>query len=188
MKKPLLVLEDTSPESRHALFRFGGVTWAATRYAWLSPMFWAALGAVLAFAEQRNETVEGALLVGCGYGLILYGSNVIHSVGHILAGRVVGAPMSTNLLTSTRDVSVYVQPGASAPRGLRLGRSLGGPLANMLCGVIALAAGGPESSRWLAVFGSFNIAVCLWTLTPVPSLDGWVIWGTLFGFDRDRVA
>jgi len=187
VKKPLLVLEDTGASVRRPLFRVAGVTWAATRYAWVSPLFWGALGITVAFAGRRGESIEAALLVGCGYGLMIYGSNVIHSIGHILAGRVAGAPMGTILLTSTRDVAVYLQPGTSAPRRLRVARALGGPVANLVCGLVSLAASGVASSGWLAAFGYFNIGVGLWTLTPVPSMDGWVIWRILFGFERGTV-
>jgi hypothetical protein len=182
------VLEDTSPRSRRTLFRIAGVTWAATRYAWVSPLFWTALGMAVAWAGRRGEPIEEALLVGCGYGLALYVSNALHSVGHIVAGRVAGAPMGTNLLTSTRDVTIYLQPGASVPRRPRVARALGGPVANLVCGIVALAASGVGLPRWFARVGYINIGVGLWTLAPVRSMDGWVIWRTLLGFDRDHAA
>jgi Zn-dependent protease len=188
VQKPLLVLEDTSATSRRALLRVAGVTWAVTRYAWVSPLSWGALGLVVAFAGRRGERMEDTLIAGCGYGLMLYASNVLHSLGHILAGRVAGAPVATILLTSTRDVTIYVQPGTSATRRLRATRAFGGPAANLLCGVAGLAVSGLTSSEWLAVFGYLNIGVALWTLTPVPSMDGWVIWRVLFGFDRGGAA
>ena len=38
-----------------------------------------------------------------------------------------------------------------------------------------------RSLSWLAAFGGFSVGVGLWTLVPIPTLDGWVIWRGLFG-------
>lgn len=182
MPRPFLVAEETGPAFRRTLFRLFGITWAATRYAWLGPLFWCAMGILIALAEQRPP--GDSFTVGVGYGLLLYASNVLHTVGHIVFGRLAKAPMAVNVLTSTRDVNVYVQPGASAPPGRRMLRALGGPLANVLGGLAAFAPSWIFATRWLSMFGYFNLAIGFWTLAPIPSLDGWVIWRTVFRGDR----
>jgi hypothetical protein len=186
MPRPLLVAEDPGPAFRRPLFRLFGVTWAATRYAWLGPPFWCVVGVLIALAEQRSA--RGSLAVGVGYGVLLCASNVLHTVGHIVLGHFAKAPMAVNVLTSTRDVSVYVQPGASAPPRRRILRSLGGPLANVLGGFAALGSSWIVGSRWLSMFGYFNLAIGFWTVAPVPSLDGWVIWRTAFRSNRRHAA
>jgi len=109
MSRPFLVVEDIQPASRHRLFRLFGVTWTATRYAWVGPLFWFGLGIAIAAAEPGPANLVRLFLVGVGYGLLLLASNTLHTLGHIAAGRLAGAPMSVNVLTSTRDVNLYVR-------------------------------------------------------------------------------
>ncbi len=177
MKRSFLVAEDTS--ARRRLFRALGVTWLATRYAWLSPLFWGALGLAMALARPTTRDAADVLLTGVGYGAVLCAANIFHSLGHIVAGGAVGSPVEAVLLTSTRDVIVYRQPGDAAAARRRLGRALGGPAANFVVGC-ALVLG----ARWadlpsMAMAGYINVGIAMWTLVPVPSLDGWVIWGAL---------
>jgi len=176
MQRPFLVLEDTGPGARRELFRLFGVTWAATRYAWMGPLVWIALGVVIAASEEHTEWGWRSLLAGVGYGLLLIATNALHTLGHIAAGRMAGSPMAVNVLTSTRDVNVYREPGASAPPRLRRLRSLGGPAANLVFGLAAVAAARLLGSRGALMFGYMNIAVALWTLVPLPTMDGWVVW------------
>ncbi len=177
MKKTLLVAEDLS--TRRNLFHVFGVSWSATRYAWVSPMFWAALGVVIALASQRNADGIEVLVAGFGYAAVLCGANIVHSVGHIIAGRIVGAPVEIVLVTSTRDVIIYRQAGAHAPDRRRLGRALGGPAANAALGCTLIAAGCMIEGSWFVIAGLMNVAIALWTLMPIPSLDGGVIWRML---------
>ena len=177
MRKPLLVLEDIT--ARRSLFRVCSVNWSATRYAWISPFFWITLGFALAFASQRNTDVPKLLVAGLGYGAVLYTANIFHSVGHIIAGRVVAAPVEAVLVTSTRDVIIYRQPGAAAPIRCRLGRALGGPAANLAVGCALVLAGHLIAVSWILVAGFINVIIAIWTIMPVPSLDGWVIWSIL---------
>jgi Zn-dependent protease len=83
------------------------------------------------------------------------------------------------LVTSTRDVILYAQPGTAAPPRRRLLRALGGPLANLAAGCALLLAGGLMQASRATMAGLFNVCVGAWTLMPVPSLDGWVIWRAL---------
>jgi len=138
MKRPLLVFEDIGPESRRELFRFAGVSFMATRWAALSPFMWIALGVVTALAESRGAFKTSVAVQGVIYGVLLICCNVIHTLGHIVAGHLVGAPMDANLMTATRDVNIYITHGDGTPRSARIGRSLGGPLANLLAGLASL--------------------------------------------------
>jgi membrane-associated protease RseP (regulator of RpoE activity) len=82
-------------------------------------------------------------------------------------------------MTSTRDVIVYERPGTIASPRCRLGRALGGPAANLAAGCALLLVGRLGHVRWAGMAGVINVVVGVWTLMPVPSLDGWVIWGSL---------
>ena len=186
MRKPLLVAEDIT--TRRSLFRAFGVSWSATRYAWISPLSWATLGLAMAVADRRDGDGTSLLGAGLGYGAMLYGTNILHSVGHIIAGRAVGAPVQAVLLTSTRDVTIYTQPGGAAPARCRFGRALGGPVANMVIGCALMLAGHFVQASWIAMAGLVNVGVGVWTLMPVPSLDGWVIWSILIHSRRGGAA
>jgi len=69
VKRPLLVAEGISV--RRNLFHVFGVSWSATPYAWASPVSWAALGLVMAFAGQRDADGAAVLVAGLGYGAVL---------------------------------------------------------------------------------------------------------------------
>ena len=184
MRKPLLVAEDLTP--RWNLLRLCGVRWQATRYGWLSIVWWAALGCAVAFVQRPNASQSGWLLDGMAYGAVLMLSNVLHSLGHVIAGRAIGSPVHTVLTTSTRDVIIYERPGTAELQRWRLGRALGGPAASLAAGCVLLLVGRVVRASWVVVAGAFNVGVGLWTLMPVPSLDGWVIWRSLARSARER--
>jgi hypothetical protein len=175
VKRPLMVAEQI--DVRRRLFRVGGVSWSATRYAWLSPASWVGLGLAMALGSRQSADLAGVLADGVKYGAMLYAANIIHSLGHVVAGCVAGATVETVLLTSTRDVIIYDQPGGAAPPRIRLVRALGGPAANLAAGFALILAGNLARSRWTGMAGIVSVGVALWTLMPLPSLDGWVILG-----------
>jgi Zn-dependent protease len=172
MKRPLLVFEDTAPASRRELFRFLGVTFMVTRYAAFNPITWISLGVVTALAQSRGAFTATVMVNGLIYGVFLICCAVIHTLGHIAAGHLVGAPMDANLLTATRDVNIYVTHGAGTPRMARIGRSLGGPLANLLAGLVSAGLWRWSGEPWLLMFGVFSGAIGVFTLMPIPTLDG----------------
>jgi hypothetical protein len=184
MSRPLLVFEDISRIHRRRLFRFLGVEVMATPYAWLSLPFFCALGILIAYGQRPESIGLWTIKVGIAYGLCLSITNVFHSLGHILAATIVGAPMEVLLLTGTRDVTLYRKGKPDPSRWMFIGRSLGGPIANVLVGFIALALWHLLAAAWLLTVCVFNFAIAAWTLCPIPSMDGWVIWGELVGFRK----
>ncbi|NJD19167.1 MAG: hypothetical protein FIA95_07790 [Gemmatimonadetes bacterium] len=178
--RPLLVLEDTT-RPRWRLFSALGVEWWATRWAWAGPLFWVALGWMVARAAGPSAPA-GA---GLAYGVLLWLSNAVHTLGHVAFARLAGTPMDAVVLTSTRDVTVYRGAKRNVPERTRVVRSLGGPAATAAIGCASLAAalgaaGSPGASDgpwgWLQMFGAFNLCVAAWTLAPVPTMDGWIVW------------
>jgi Zn-dependent protease len=97
---------------------------------------------------------------------------------------MVSAPMEILLLTGTRDVTLYRKHETDPSRWMFIGRSLGGPVANITAGLIAFGISSLISAMWLLSFSVFNLAIAVWTLFPIPSMDGWVIWGELLGFRK----
>ena len=188
MRRPLLVFEDVRTTPRRRLFTLFGVEWLATPYAWLSPTFFCVLGVAAALAGHAQSSLAARLLNGVVYGLLLYACNTIHSLGHILGGTLLGARMNALLLTATRDVNVYLGPRAEVPLRIRMGRAASGPLLNLLTGVAMIIVGRTLHTGWLKVFGYFNLGVGLWTLCPIPTMDGWVIWRGLLGRKKPPVS
>jgi hypothetical protein len=182
--KPFLVAEALTPRWR--LFRFFGAQWQATRWGWLSVAWWITLGCAVAFAARLRGTGSGWLVDGLAWGAVLMLSNVLHSLGHVLAGRVVESPVRAVLTTSTRDVIVYERPGEAESPRRRVGRAMGGPAANLAAGCALLLAGWLAHASWARVAGVMNVVVGMWTLMPVPSLDGWVIWGPRIHAAREQ--
>ena len=179
---PWFVLEDLNKPSHHRLFTLLGVDWLATSYAWLSLPLYVALGLLAAFLANGGSAVEARLLTGLGYGLLIDLTNLPHSLGHILSGKLVGAPMDANLVTATFHVNLYQGDQSGYSKLVHIGRSLGGPLGNLLVGLISLGVGKLVAGDGLSLFGMMNVVVAIFLLAPTPSLDGWVIWGELLGF------
>jgi len=182
MKRPFLVFEEIETAPRRKLFTLLGTEWMATPYAWLSLPFWSLLGVFAALFGENANAIEWRLIIGVGYGVLLFLMNALHSLGHSLAGKLLGAPLDGILLTATRNVNVHRQDQFRFSKSLRIGRALGGPLSNILFGLIGLVLWQLFAREVLLLFAWFNLAIGIFTLCPIPSLDGWVIWGELFGF------
>lgn len=133
--RPLLVLEDTT-HPRWRLFSALGVEWWATGWAWLGPLFWVALGCAIAWADAAGagSGTLSRMTVGTLYGLLLWLTNAVHTLGHVGTARIAGTPMDAVVLTSTRDVTVYRGAKRDVSDRTRVVRSLGGPLANLVAG------------------------------------------------------
>ncbi|MHB1192912.1 MAG: hypothetical protein ACYC6F_07670 [Longimicrobiales bacterium] len=172
--RPLLVLEDTT-RPRWRLFSLLGVEWWATGWAWAGPLFWIALGLAVAWGAETGTGSDalGRIALGTGFGALLWLACVVHTLGHVATSRLAGTPMDAVVLTSTRDVDVYRGANRSVAERVRVVRSMGGPLANAVVGGVALAAG-------LRTFGVFNLCIAAWTLMPVPTMDGWIVWRWVF--------
>jgi Zn-dependent protease len=176
----MLVLEDIHSGSKRKLFRWLGIDWLATPYAWLSIPFYVSIGLAVVLLGRSPRSVGGRVCTGIVYGFILIGMNVIHTIGHILSGKTVGAPMKANLVTATFHVNLYPDDPPSLPPRIHLRRALGGPLLNILVGSVALLINSLNQVGWVRFFGLANCIVALWCLLPLPGLDGSVLMKNLF--------
>jgi hypothetical protein len=176
----MLILEDVHSTPKRKLFRWLGVDWLATPYAWLSIPFYISIGLVAALLGKTPRSAWNRVCTGIGYGFILIGMNVIHTIGHILSGKLAGAPMKANLVTATFHVNLYPDDPPSLPPRIHLRRALGGPLLNIMVGLLALLVNSFLQVGWISFFGLANCIVALWCLLPLPGLDGSVLMKNLF--------
>jgi hypothetical protein len=177
---------DPDKSSRRTLFSVAGVDCFVTRFAWLSGPLFFFLGALIALVQRPQRSIATILSSGAIYGLVLFLSNMLHSAGHVIAGRIAGAPNGAVIITAAFHINYHrCKPGICS-RWIHIGRSGGGPLANLLLGCVALALRSTSEWMWLDFAAKANLIVGMWLLLPIPSLDGWVIWGELTGFRRRR--
>jgi Zn-dependent protease/CBS domain-containing protein len=147
-----------------------------------------------------GDPARGFALVG-----IIFGSVVLHELGHALIGMHAGIPVKTVILLPIGGVSLLdetqqaIEPGAKTwLRDIRI--ALAGPLVNLL---IALVAGGiltamaPEIHLWARPYihssnlpGSFvlcNLALAAINLLPAYPLDGGRVLRAIFSRRTDPV-
>ena len=184
MKKPLLVFEDIQSTPRRRIVTLLGTEILTTPWGWLSipAFFLPGFGIGLILRSGSFEAFSFVFAFASGFLLCL--TNPIHSLGHILAGRMVRAPLYALLITATRYVNIHKTDQFLFSRFQRIARAAGGPALNIAVGVIAFLLSEWLDSKLVFLAGYFNVAVGLWLLSPIPSLDGWVVWGELFGFRK----
>jgi Zn-dependent protease len=88
---------------------------------------------------------------------------------------MVNAPMKALIMTATVGVTHFEDEGEQVSR-VHVGRSLGGPLLNLAVGVVAVALYlFALDSYFLLFLGIVNLGFGVFTILPIPSLDGSVI-------------
>lgn len=173
----IFVAEQLDPSAHRRLFTVFGVAYVATRWAWLNLVLLLAAGLTLAAVSGDGGTLA---LVGRGLVMaaLLEVALVVHGLGHIASSRLVGAPMRSMILTATVAITDFSDDDAAAPRPRRahLGRALGGPLLNLAAALFAVVAHAIIGGQPIAVFAAVNGIIGVFTLLPIPSLDGAVLW------------
>lgn len=174
--QPLGVFEDIQTTPRRYLFPVLGIRVYATPLAWLLPVlllpstfvltliFYPGLG----FVERLSLTLQWIVLT------VLLAS--IHSLGHMISGELASAPMDYLLVTATRQINIYADDQEQFPPRVHIIRAVGGPLANIVAGLISLlvtAITGPTPA--LLYFTIANLLAVL-AFLPIPTVDGEVIW------------
>lgn len=177
------------PENRNMVrqrkaFTIANVDCLVTPFAWLSIPLFLLLGVACAVAMLSGHKIGEYLQTGIAYGLLLYLSNIFHTVGHAIAGKIVGSPGGAVRVTSTVHINYHQCDPAICTKWTHIGRSLGGPLVNLLIGCVVLLLVGRTGPKWIVFLGIANLIVGIFLLLPIPRLDGWVIWGELLGFRR----
>ncbi len=167
-------IESLKETPRRKLFTLLGVEYQATPLAWFSLVYPAVIGLIVSFLVLPQADLLTRILTGIAFGLCINLMYFIHGFGHILSGRLVGAPMQANLITATVYVNHY-EDTVEYPSWVHIGRTLGGPIANAIAGIVALLVYNAGLQSPVILF--FAIANLLFTLTilPLPSADGEVI-------------
>jgi len=177
--RPLLVQEDIDTTPRIHLFRLLDIPWTATPQAWRAIPINLIVGFIgtlvfMPFADAVTRLIYTVL-----FGILLIATNSVHSVGHILSGKMVGAPMDELLITASRHVNIYRNEPPNLPSQVHLGRALGGPVLNIAVGLLVLIVALGIGSAGLLFFSVSNLAFGISALFPVQSFDGEVIWREL---------
>lgn len=171
----IFVNEDIESSSNQKIFTLLGVDYLATPRAWISFPTILFVGIAVAIIFAPTEQLFSRIIVGILYGLLILLEGKVHDIGHILSSRMVNAPVKTIIMTSSFNIMGY-DDDEEYPSHVHVGRSLGGPVANILVGSLSLIIYSyVVKSHYLLFFGDFNLIVAFLALLPIPSVDGSVI-------------
>ncbi len=182
MDKPLGVKEPMDEAHRKERFKVLGVPVSYTSFSWL--MYPLNYGAGLAYTLLRNQVrgdeqpLPKAAVTAQRYMTWLMATNYLHSLGHLLAGKLVGAPMDELIVTATRQVNHYEGNQGQHSKATHVARAAGGPLANLVVALLAFVAARlfqkkqAQAASGAAEFALFNALFGALSLLPLPSVDG----------------
>jgi Zn-dependent protease len=161
---------EDQPRRLSSLF---GVDYRVTRRAWLNLPLALAIGVVGSLALASDESLLIWVALAVAFSAAVVAASFVHGVGHIVSSRLVGAPVASVIITATVSLISFNDSADPGPR-VHIGRSLGGPIANLALGTLAVGVAG-SGGIVVGFFGVVNLAFGAFTLLPVPSLDGAVI-------------
>src|SRR5919106_3526214 len=125
------IIENVDTVRRIPMGRFWDVNLLITPITWLGPFVFFGLHIFLNLLRSDlslNDRLYQALL----FTIAVEITTVFHAFGHILSGKLVHSAMDELLITATRDVNLYHGDQRLVPSHIHLGRSLGGPVFNLL--------------------------------------------------------
>ena len=176
-----ITFENIHSGHHRKVFSIWGADCLVTPYAGLSVLFFLVLGILVALARGGDQEFVTILRTGVVFGLLLFASNMVHSLGHILSGAFLNTPGRTVLITATFHINYHRCEPANCTRWSHLGRAAAGPAANLLLGGVALYLHDTIGSESLDFLAKANLIIGAWLLLPIPSFDGWVFWTELLG-------
>lgn len=137
---------------------------------WLLGLCWTLIGVRYPTYGPLRRGLLSLIWLGLGYGVFF-----VHSLGHVLSARAVGAPMDVLVVNAVHWLTLYFNSGV-APQA-HLGRAAGGPLANVAAILVtrrlrAQIPAGALGRDLLDTFLLFNAALLAAALLPTPSFDG----------------
>jgi hypothetical protein len=136
-------------ERRERAFTVAKVVSFVTPSAWASIPFILLNGIVCAIAVKSDREVDELLPIGFVYASLLNLSNILHTVGHVIAEKIVGSPDGAVRVTSMFHVSYHQCNPAVCTKWTHIGRSLGGPLISLLIGCAVFGLVGKTGTAWL---------------------------------------
>lgn len=183
------ILEDLDTVRKIRIGSFWNVSLLITPLTWLSPFVFFGLHFLLNLLDTRL-TLNERLIQSIYFVIAVELTTAIHAFGHILSGKLVHSAMDELLITATRDVNLYHSDQSKVPGYVHLVRSLGGPLINILVGVVCiLIAPSISPGFWIGVNNSMvstNLFFGLGSFLPVPSVDGQVIWREIINWFKKK--
>lgn len=172
----MMVIEDYYTLPLRPIGKLFGIPVVATPHAWLNPFLLAGPAFIATFILVPDADLAGRVALTALWALLGLLMSFIHSIGHILSGKLAGAPMDKLVVTMTRQPNVYEGDQDHYPPRVHILRAIGGPALNLIVGaaaiIVLLVAG---YSPTLFVFAGMNLAFGLGALAPVPSVDGEVL-------------
>ena len=137
-------------------------------------------GIILALLVLPRQTIPVRLGYGVIFGLAILSVNVLHTIGHTISAKLVGAPMDENRVRNHFIQNIYRNDPPDLPRRVHLGRTLGGPLMNIAVGLISLAAWVAFPNPALIFLAAAHLLNgILIMLIPARGFDGEIIWREL---------
>jgi hypothetical protein len=100
----------------------------------------------------------------------------IHSLGHMISSKLVGAPMSYLLVTATRQVTIYEGDQSQFSPRVHITRAIGGPIANIVAGLIGLLLTASMGATPALLYFTIVNLLAVFAFLPIPTVDGEVIW------------
>ena len=171
----LMIFENTDQAHLRKMFTLFEVDYFFTRRTWINLPLMLTVGIILAFILLPESQLAFKLLSGVGYGFLIILSSFCHGVGHIISSRLVKAPVKSIIMTATVN-TIQFDDRDEKPSRVHVGRALGGPLFNLLLGLLAILFYQYVVENYFIIFfGWVNVLFGVFTLLPVPSLDGPVI-------------
>lgn len=183
MGRPAFVFEDIHTTPRRRMFSLFGIPVYVTPFAWLNPLALYAGSIALTLVIYPEASLPVRLGWASIYALLGLLTLFVHSIGHILSGKIAGSAMDSLLLTATRQVNIYEGDQSQYSPRVHITRSLGGPAGNLLAGLaglvlIAVLSANPPLVFWTVA----NLGGGIGALAPVDSVDG----GTIMYYLRGR--
>jgi len=173
------IFENLDTVRKISLGKFWGVEIVITSLVWLGPFLFFALHFVVNLINL-GLSLEQRLSQSFYFTIAVEITTMIHALGHIISGKIVKSPMDELLITALRDVNRYHGDQSQIKSTTHLGRALGGPVINIIVGVICiLLASSIPAGFWSnlnASMISVNLFFGLGGFLPIPSVDGAVIW------------
>jgi Zn-dependent protease len=127
-----------------------------------------------------GTAIAGGLIAA----VLHYVSETLHQLGHALAAKRTGYPMTGIRFWFVLSTSIYPSDESSLPGRIHIRRALGGPIVSVLVGVIAgvIAAVTTGLIGWIIAFVAFDnlVVLGLGAFAPLGFTDGSTIltwWG-----------
>jgi hypothetical protein len=150
-------------------------------------ILWAALAAIGIWLIKLP--ILGAVLGGFLAALIHFLSEFLHQLGHAIAARMTGYPMSGVLFWGPLSTSIYPPKERKLPGPIHIRRALGGPTASfvftLVAGVLTLALSQTGGTVWWVMFFTFLDNLLVFTLGPFLPL-GFTDGSTLIYWSRQK--